>query len=374
MRVVLSGYYGFDNAGDEALLTAITSTLKSYRESIEFTVLSGNPKRTEILHGLRAVSRVNPLVLLRELSRADLLISGGGSLLQDVTGPLSIPYYLGVTALARLLGTPVVFYAQGIGPVNKGFSKFLIKLVANRMNLITLRDEDSAQLLEAMGVHTPPVLITADPVFSITPTQQDIAEGADFLASLGLTSKTPIIGVSLRYWEGFSDEKLARMLDQLTDLGYSVLLLPMQHPEDLVYSRKVSSFMNKQPFITDKPLSCLELMGVIANLKVLVGMRLHSLIFSCCAGVPFEGISYDPKVESFLNIFGRSSLINRCDYEPQQVAETIHQTAVNNDDFLKVIQETAAKLKDKSDDTARLVLSVVDGTVDKDYIQERDKL
>ncbi|MGE5405455.1 MAG: polysaccharide pyruvyl transferase CsaB, partial [Candidatus Saccharibacteria bacterium] len=259
MRVVLSGYYGFDNAGDEALLTAITSALRSYEESIDFTVLSGNPRRTEVLHGLRAVSRVNPLVLLRELKAADLLISGGGSLLQDVTGPLSIPYYLGVTALAKLLGTPVVFYAQGVGPVNKSFSKYLIKLVANRMNLITLRDEDSAHLLESMGVNDPPVLVTADPVFSMNPDKDDIAEGAAYLNSLGLSHQASIIGVSLRNWEGFSDEKLAAILDSLADLGYSVLLLPMQHPEDLVYSRKVGSLMKNPPVIADKPMSCLEL-------------------------------------------------------------------------------------------------------------------
>ena len=110
MRIVLSGYYGFDNAGDEALLTAISNSLRAVDKTFEITVCreSGpdcyGPR-------VRAVSRINPLVLIRELSRADLLISGGGSLLQDVTGPLSIPYYLGIVVLAKLLG-PEWFYAQ----------------------------------------------------------------------------------------------------------------------------------------------------------------------------------------------------------------------------------------------------------------------
>ncbi len=79
MRIVLSGYYGFDNAGDEALVTAISSSLRAVDGTLEITVLSGNPGRTAIVHGVRAVSRVNPLILVRELSRADLLISGGAA-------------------------------------------------------------------------------------------------------------------------------------------------------------------------------------------------------------------------------------------------------------------------------------------------------
>ena len=87
MKVVLSGYYGFDNAGDEALLSAIKSSLHQLR-GVEITVLSGNPHKTAQLHGLQAVYYMNPLQLIKELGQADLLISGGGSIFQDITSPV----------------------------------------------------------------------------------------------------------------------------------------------------------------------------------------------------------------------------------------------------------------------------------------------
>lgn len=290
MKIVLSGYYGFDNAGDEALLTAITSSLRTIQPTINFTVLSGNPRRTSALHAIRAVSRVNPWTLMQELRRADLLISGGGSLLQDVTGPLSIPYYLGVVVLAKLLGTPAVFYAQGIGPVNSWLGRTLIRLVANHVDLITLRDQDSARLLKEMGVSQSPI-VTADPVFSMRPTRDEIARGADYLWSLGINKDQPVIGISLRSWELEARPRLAHLFDQLVGMGYCLLFLPLQYPDDLHEAKKTMALMKEPGILVEKPMNSTELMGIITHLRVLVGMRLHSLIFSACVGIPFEGIS-----------------------------------------------------------------------------------
>ncbi len=80
MKIALSGYYGFDNAGDEALLSAITSSIKRLSPSANFVVFSGCPERTAALHGIRAVYHKNPWQVFRELLDADLLISGGGSI------------------------------------------------------------------------------------------------------------------------------------------------------------------------------------------------------------------------------------------------------------------------------------------------------
>jgi len=98
MVVGVAGYYGFRNAGDEAILEAIARELKA--RGHEVVALSGDPKRTREDHGLRAYHRLNPLALLR----ADLWLLGGGGLLQDATSALSLTYYLSVLRLARLKG------------------------------------------------------------------------------------------------------------------------------------------------------------------------------------------------------------------------------------------------------------------------------
>ena len=109
-RLVLSGYYGFDNSGDEAVLQSILLALRAEGEAagirVEPIVLSGNPDRTRRMYGVEAVHRMKPTELLKAIRRCDGVISGGGSLLQDATGKLSIPYYLGVLKLAQWLGKP----------------------------------------------------------------------------------------------------------------------------------------------------------------------------------------------------------------------------------------------------------------------------
>lgn len=361
MRIVLSGYYGFDNAGDEALLTAISNALRAVDTTLEITVLSGNPARTAIVHGVRAVSRVNPLVLVRELSRADLLISGGGSLLQDVTGPLSIPYYLGIVVLAKLLKTRVVFYAQGVGPVERRLSRWLIKLVANQVELITLRDTKSAELLKSVGVNRPPVSVTADPVFSLRPTREEIEQAESYLGELGLQKHQGIIGISIRSWNTFTDQQMAALLDELTESGHPLLLIPLQHPVDLEYSLRIKRLMKGPVTIAETQFTSTGLMGLISHLRLLVGMRLHSLIFAACVGTPFEGIAYDPKVDTFLKQFNKNPLFGNGDFNPETVARMINQAISSPDNDSSMILNQVAELKEKADKNARLVLAAVKG-------------
>ena len=84
-KIVISGYYGFANAGDEAMLTAIVKSLRKTEASVDLTVISGNPQSTATKHLVNSVHRFSPLEIYSEVANCDLLLSGGGSLLQDVT-------------------------------------------------------------------------------------------------------------------------------------------------------------------------------------------------------------------------------------------------------------------------------------------------
>ncbi len=166
-RVVLSGYYGFGNAGDEAVLAAMIKALRRVEPQLSLTVLSARPEETARQYGVSAVSRTSVGAIWRAIAAADLLISGGGGLLQDVTGGGSIPYYLGVVWIAQLLKKPVFFYAQGVGPVRKLAGRLLVRRIVNRVEAITVRDGESAAELRRLGVTRPPIAVTADPVFGL---------------------------------------------------------------------------------------------------------------------------------------------------------------------------------------------------------------
>ncbi|SHG42999.1 polysaccharide pyruvyl transferase CsaB [Thermosyntropha lipolytica DSM 11003] len=356
MKICLSGYYGFDNAGDEALLAAITSTLRRLSAEIEFVVFSGQPERTAYLHGLRAVSRTNPFAVIKELWQADLLISGGGSLMQDVTSTRSLVYYIGIVALAKLLRKPVVFYAQGIGPLNKRFSRFLMFHIANKVDLITLRDMASLNLLKEIGVKKPPVRVTADPVFTLEPEDEDYKKAEAILQSF-FPAKNPIIGVSVRKWEKLAgyQEVLARVLDDLAAEGYKIVLVPMDYRNDMEESRKIKSLMGKECYIIDQSLKSTEYMALISFFELMIGMRLHSLIFSASQGVPFAAISYDPKVEAFAESFHLKPLA--LDYRDMKayIDKLLKDKEVRNR-----VKEKAQEMKEKALENAYLTWGVLE--------------
>jgi polysaccharide pyruvyl transferase WcaK-like protein len=114
-RLVLSGYYGFRNSGDEAVLKSILAALEAAGQEqgikVEPIVLSGDPEWTSRQYGVESVNRMKLAEIRKALKSSDGLISGGGSLLQDATGLGSIPYYLGIMALARWCGKPTFVYA-----------------------------------------------------------------------------------------------------------------------------------------------------------------------------------------------------------------------------------------------------------------------
>ncbi len=306
-RVLLSGYYGFNNAGDEAILAALVTELKRRVTDIEIVVLSHNPAETSKIHSVRAVDRSNLKEIVKQLKGADLLISGGGSLLQDVTGYKTIPYYLGVILLARLLKVPVFFCAQGVGPINSRFNRWLLKKVLNKVDLITVRDKRSRKLLAQLGV-VKETRLTADPVFLLKPVDKDRVK--EILIGEGIKTDCNYIGVSLRSWGDNSYlDKLASILEGVRKkLDVEILLISLKYPTDLEISHRLSQMLSFEVQIIEGNYLPQELMGIIGKVDLLLGIRLHSLIFAAVNSIPLGGISYDDKVDAFLEELELTSL------------------------------------------------------------------
>jgi polysaccharide pyruvyl transferase CsaB len=152
MHFFLSGYYGYGNAGDEAVLAAILEALQAQKPGAQFTIASGDPAATKARFGteysLDAVPRQGPRQLAAAIKRCDVFISGGGSLLQDVTSLRNIVYYTSLMRFARLSRKPVAVYAQGIGPLLRPLSQKLARAAVQSARVITVRDEDSKTLLQ----------------------------------------------------------------------------------------------------------------------------------------------------------------------------------------------------------------------------------
>ena len=329
MRVLISGYYGFDNLGDEAILAALLQEMGDRHPDWTPVVLSHKPSATELAYGVEACSRDSLLSLWEEMGRADLLISGGGGLLQTATSQLSLVYYLSILELALRRGTPYVMLGQGLGPlVGPGVGR-AVKRYLERAEAVVLRDAASVALARGLvggpePTPLPPsrggrgvqIVEAADLALLLRPARAAVAENllekatGDSRQSTGDGGEgRPLCGVILRGWGGKEPgEAAAEACDYLAEhLGVRCLLLPFQ-PEDRALAWKVSAAALTSPAVLETPVTPAEMLAIVGKLSVVVTMRLHGLIFAAAQQVPALGLSYDPKVTAFAAQAGQKIL------------------------------------------------------------------
>ncbi len=300
-KIIISGYYGFNNLGDEAILAAWVQGLKKYSnaEAIKIIALSNQPQETAKKHGIEAIGRYDILALVKNLLSADLLISGGGGLLQDVTGKFSVAYYLSLIVLAKILGCKTFFAAQGVGPIKTKFNRFLIAKVLEQVDKISVRDKQSKELLAEFGVKQK-IILTADLALSLASGSKE--SGVQLLQEEGITVSESMLAVVIRDWQ--ENEYLAQLAKVLNDLAskynFKLLIIPFKLPGDLKVSYKFKELLNPPAQLLKKRYSPLEMIDLIKVFDFLIGVRLHSLIFASLNRVPVAGIAYDPKINNFL--------------------------------------------------------------------------
>jgi polysaccharide pyruvyl transferase CsaB len=327
-RFVVSGYYGCGNAGDEAVLAGIRDGFRRQcGDRVALTALSQRPNDTRALHGIDAADRMDIRALRATIARSDLLISGGGSLLQDTTSFKSLLYYLFVMRIAISCRVPVMFYAQGIGPLRRGISRKLVRMTANRAAYITVRDEGSAELLREIGVSTPTVEVTADPAFALDPAGDALIE--DIMAKENIPRNTGTIGVALRPWGDLVTAPIdlyMRLLAELESLTKCrCILLPMHHPDDVDFARRLTP-RNEYPII-EGAFPPNVVLGLVSQMSMVVAMRLHTLIFAARTGVPPFALVYDPKVHQLMKRLDLvESTVGWNDFDPAEIASQVANT------------------------------------------------
>jgi polysaccharide pyruvyl transferase CsaB len=272
-KVVLSGYYGFGNLGDEAILQGLAQGLSRKGHSV--TILSDNPAATQQAYGFKAYSRLAGV--LPALLQADVLISGGGGLLQDKTSFRSLQYYLGLIRLARTLRKKVIVYGQSIGPLSEHGLKEVAKTLKGLP--IAVRDCASQDLLSRLNIQS---MLVADAALLLEPP----------------SALSPSLDVLLIPRAHYPDlqEGLCNLAHDLLERGFKVGVSMIQPGED---TPDMNALLGLG--CIDCPAETVsELLEVISQSRYVVSGRLHGLILASLAGVNFCGLVYDPKVKAFL--------------------------------------------------------------------------
>ncbi|PSB44573.1 polysaccharide pyruvyl transferase CsaB [Chamaesiphon polymorphus] len=287
IQAVLCGYYGKGNGGDEALLVSMLEMLPPHVKPI---VLSAEPRATSKSYGVKSYDRMNSGSVVRALKESQVLILGGGSLIQDATSIRNSIYYGGLIGLARQFGLQTIAIAQGIGPVDKPLTRWIAKRAFSNCTALSVRDPASAALLESWGLSC---IIAPDPVWSLAATP--VPE----IASI----PSPKIAVTLRSHPKLTTARLAALTTALVDLqaatGSHILLVPFQPTTDMDIARQIRAELtdNSQIFTPTDPK---QLKGLFQGVELAIGMRLHSLIMAAAEGCKCWAISYDPKVSKLM--------------------------------------------------------------------------
>ena len=303
---VLLGYYGFGNMGDDALLMSVIKNLRSKIPYLRIAVMSYDVKKMKAnLNHLSVFvfNRFNVLSTLKVFRNSKYLIFGGGTLLQDNTSTKSLLYYLYMVRLAKRYGLDVILYANGIGPIRKEKNKRRIKSILPKISLITARDKQTYDYIKNLDNNVN-IHLTADEALTIAPqSSEKVILSEEFI-------KKGFVCFSVRKWRDIKDEEYIKYARVVSDFcqrnGFCVLLIVMEAHNDLAITEKIANYFktNVKILYAGGGMNGEELTGIISNAKMTISVRLHSLIFSACAGVPMIGLSYDPKVSSFMKLAG----------------------------------------------------------------------
>lgn len=374
--VIMSGYYGFGNLGDESLLDIITSKLAENLRGVKIAALTKNPREDSKRTGLRCISRFNMIGIPREISRTKILISGGGSLLQDSTSKRSLRYYAGIILCAQLRKTKTCVFANGIGPISYPSNKKIAAKVVKNADYLSVRDSYSADELERLGVDRDSIRVTADPAFLIKPSLDARVE--EILNDCGIEEGAGLFALSLRPMSlsskrknnilTFEDEVIVKEGVRICTIcaekyGLIPLIIPMQETHDTSICREICEKSNCGA-VMYIPEGDHELIGIIARARFVIGMRLHSIIYASSAGVPVIGLSYDPKVKSVMHELGQDFIVDLERENPlfaDRAACFVDEIEKNHSKIAEELKNRAAEMRDRAEEDIKQVCELIKG-------------
>ena len=314
-KVVVLGSYGFSNTGDEAILSAIVRQFRRKLPDVSLVAVTGDCKYTKrITPEVETVYWRDISTIVKEIKSSDLVICGGGGLFFDYWGVdpetfltnkhWGLTYCAGPPLLAAFIGKPVMIYAVGVGPLYSEVSKKIVGLLGRVSTRITVRDYDSKEELIGLGITPDKIELTADPAFSLIEDLPSFEKRENNPPQIAVVLRNWNVNVSPAYWERAVAEALEKFAKEL---DAHLVFIPFQvYPQDTLANdifviERVSCIIGhpkKTIFYEELPLHAI--LNLIASSDILVGMRLHSLMFAAATETPMVSIEYDPKISNFM--------------------------------------------------------------------------
>ena len=359
--VMLSGYYGFRNSGDDAILKAIISSLRNEQKDISILVLSKDPKETASQFQVFSTNRSNIFKIINQMQRCRLFLNGGGSLIQDITSTQSLYYYTALMHFAKRYGLKVMLYANGIGPIIHKSNIPTARKALQICDAITLREASSFNELEKLCVENKNISLSSDPTLLINPTEESRLQ--EILKAEGISDEKRYFTVSFRAWK-YNDpnfiSKMTGVINQISQkYGLIPLFVPMQQPQDTIFSKEVITKLKTEAVLINGEYNVQELMGIIGKTEIVMAMRLHTLIYAVSMDIPVIGIVYDPKIQSFMKSIKQETYVDGSSIDTALLLKMTDNTIRNINDVKNEIRQASQKLKALCNNDAKIAVDLI---------------
>ncbi len=368
-RVLIGGYYGHGNLGDEAILHAMLEALRDARPRVSAVVASGNPDATRRDHDVDAVPERDVPALIDAARSADLIVAGGGGLFQDYWGVPSetflsrghwgLPFFNAFPALAEMFAKPFQLYAVGVGPLHTEEGRRQTRLAFERADAASVRDTASLQLLREIGACTGRIEQAADPAFLIDPAPADEAE--TLLQSLGIRRRPPcLVAVALRQWDVGVEERAwleaaAAGLDRLIEQERAIIVcIPFQTADvdrltdDLAIAGRLRAALRHPDaaVLCREPLDVQQVSALFAASDLVLAMRAHAVILAAAAGTPPVALAYDPKVSAIMEDLGLDAyVLDLTNLTSAALFDRLHLAFRHHDELRGRVAAAAARMR-----------------------------
>ena len=307
-KVLVSGYIGFNNFGDELIFNILKEHLKSLNCDVSALSASNN-------YDIKTYNYKNIPEIITAILKCDILISGGGSLLQNKTSNFSLLYYLSIIFLAKLFFKKVIIFAQGIEPIKGKAFQFLTKNILKICDFISVRDKKSHELLKTWKINS---TLVCDPAFSIA----DKTEPSK--------NKKGII-LQLRKVNGVNNDYIRELASIIVKYQKEIKVLALQEKYDkdicFTFINEFKKLGGSADYIYNEDIN--KTIDAINNCEYIISTRLHGLIVACVLKCKVFALSYDDKIKTLTEELNISN-INLYNYSFEELNNKIEKFMSSN--------------------------------------------
>ena len=317
MDYMISGYYGKNNFGDDLTLHGLMNHLKDYKGS----VLTCDINNTAVPANVNLIHRFNLWKIRKVMKNTKVFLFGSGSILQDATSNRSIFYYYIIMKMALRYHCKTMLYANGIGPLFKENNRRSVARILKKVDLITLRDEDSVKLLkELQPVRS--AFLTQDDAFSYD------VQNIPAVTPPSQAQEKTVVGVNFKFKDE-QDPKIKEIANALQSLAQKhrlyYYLIPYHSLQDIRPLKALHNELKTCSELASKAEDPESIIAHAAGCKYQIVERLHGQIISTMLGQPFLPIDYDPKTKSFADQTGMNKYL-------------IHHNSIEKDRLIKMFE------------------------------------